>query len=412
MATVKKDALFGIIDQGIISLSNLGIGFLLIKLTSKESYGLYGIGFAAILLFVGIANALVTTQMTIFAPEKLDKLKYCSTMLAGQYIIFFPLWCVFVTLSLSAYYVELISNEILTYTLTVSITVMTAIFHEFMRRFFYIALTPFRVLQIDIVNVSIIMGCLSAAWYYQLNISHTTAIIIYGISAFTAGSVGLIISKLIPKITLIEISASIKEAWHHGLWSLGGVIVTWLQSQSYVALLSIMATTASIAEVNAAKLFLAPVGVISTSLGQVFTPRLAILRSSGEHTAITRLTLKILLLILTVIGIVVLITFLLKDYLLERFFPKDYADIGPLILWWAGVFVTQALCTNASILLQIYKRFKAMTFCNFYTALLTLFLTWLLIKSNGINGSLQAMVLGQLASALLMWRVFYVYKKR
>ncbi len=136
MATVKKDALFGIIDQGIISLSNLGIGFLLIKLTSKESYGLYGIGFAAILLFVGIANALVTTQMTIFAPEKLDKLKYCSTMLAGQYIIFFPLWCVFVTLSLSAYYVELISNEILTYTLTVSITVMTAIFHEFMRRFF------------------------------------------------------------------------------------------------------------------------------------------------------------------------------------------------------------------------------------------------------------------------------------
>ncbi len=61
------------------------------------------------------------------------------------------------------------------------------------------------------------MGCLSAAWYYQLNISHTTAIIIYGISAFTAGSVGLIISKLIPKITLIEISASIKEAWHHGL---------------------------------------------------------------------------------------------------------------------------------------------------------------------------------------------------
>lgn len=62
MATIKKDAIYGIVDQGLISLSNLGIGFLLIKLTSKENYGLYGIGFAAILLCVGVANALVTTQ--------------------------------------------------------------------------------------------------------------------------------------------------------------------------------------------------------------------------------------------------------------------------------------------------------------------------------------------------------------
>ena len=98
MATVKKDALYGIIDQGLISLSNLGIGFLLIKLTSKESYGLYGIGFAAILLCVGVANALVTTQMTVFAPEKPDKVKYCCTMLLGQYFIFVPLWMIFTSL--------------------------------------------------------------------------------------------------------------------------------------------------------------------------------------------------------------------------------------------------------------------------------------------------------------------------
>jgi hypothetical protein len=42
MTTVKKDAIYGIFDQGLISLSNLVIGFLLIKLTNKENYGLPG----------------------------------------------------------------------------------------------------------------------------------------------------------------------------------------------------------------------------------------------------------------------------------------------------------------------------------------------------------------------------------
>jgi hypothetical protein len=62
MTTVKKDAISGIFDQGLIRLSNPSIGFLLIKLTSKENFGLYGIGFAAILLCVGVANALITTH--------------------------------------------------------------------------------------------------------------------------------------------------------------------------------------------------------------------------------------------------------------------------------------------------------------------------------------------------------------
>jgi O-antigen/teichoic acid export membrane protein len=411
MATVKKDALYGIFDQGLISLSNLGIGFLLIKLTSKENYGLYGIGFAAILLCVGVANALVTTQMTVFAPEKPDKIKYCCTMLLGQYFIFIPLWIIFAVFSFAVFYLKIITADLFTYALVLSATVMTAIFHEFMRRYFYIDLKPYRVLQIDIVNVIVIFGSLILMVIYKLNVSHISAVIIYGAAALMAGLTGLMLSKLLQKLKLTEIINSIKEAWHHGLWALGGVIVTWLQSQSYVALLSILATTASIAEANAARLFLAPVSIISSSLAQVFIPRLAILRNAGEHDAITRLTQRILLLIMAVICLVVLITFLIKDYILGRFFPKEYANIGPLVLLWALVFVAQAICSNASILLQIYKKFKAITVCNFYTAIATALMTWFLIKLNGIDGSIQAMALGQLLLALLLWRAFHAYKK-
>ncbi len=410
MATVKKDAAYGIIDQGLISLSNLGIGFLLIKLSSKNNYGLYGIGFAAILLCVGVANALVTSQMTVFAPEKADKIKYCYTMLLGQYFIFFPLWIIFAAFSYAGFYFHIITFDLLTYTLVLSCTVMAAIFHEFIRRYFYIALKPYRVLQIDILNVVIIFGCLFPAAIYRLNVSHISAVIIYGSGAFIAGFTGLMLSNLLQKVKVYEIKDSIKEAWHHGRWALGGVMVTWIQSQSYVAILSILATPSSIAEANAARLFLSPAAVISTSLAQVFIPRLAILRNDGKHVEIIRLTQKILLMIITVIFLLVLVIFFIKDYVLSKFFPKDYANIGPLILLWALVFVAQTVCSNASILLQIYKKFRAITVCNFFTALATVGMTWFLIKLNGIEGSIQAMALGQLFLALLLWRAFYAYR--
>ncbi len=411
MATVKKDALYGIIDQGLISLSNLGIGFLLIKLTSKESYGLYGIGFAAILLCVGVANALVTTQMTVFAPEKPDKIKYCCTMLLGQYFIFVPLWMIFAAIIFAGFYLNLITEDVLTYALVLSGTVMAAIFHEFMRRYFYIALKPYRVLQIDIIFVTVVFISLFLAVIYNLNISHITAIIIYGAAALTAGLTGLMLAKLLQKVKLAEITGNIKEAWGHGQWALGGVIVTWLQSQGYVGLLSILATTSSIAEANAARLLLAPVGVISSSLGQVFIPRLAILRNEGKKHDVIAMAQKILFVIMTVISLIVLTVYVLKDYVISTFFPKEYANIETLVFWWALVYLALAVRSNNSILLQIYKEFRIITICNFFTAILTLVLGYFFININGVYGSIQALVFGELLLALLLSRAFHAYRK-
>jgi len=294
--------------------------------------------------------------------------------------------------------------------LVLSGTVMAAIFHEFMRRYFYIALKPYRVLQIDIIFVTVVFSSLFLAVIYKLNISHITAIIIYGAAALTAGLIGLMLAKLLQKVKLAEITGSIKEAWSHGQWALGGVIVTWLQSQSYVALLSILATTSSIAEANAARLLLAPVGIISTSLGQVFIPRLAMLRNDGKHDAVIAMTQKILLLIGALICLIVLIVYLLKDYIIGNFFPKDYAGIETLVFLWALVYLAQAVRSNATLLLQVYKKFRIITVCNFFTAVLTFLMGYILIPIHGIAGSIQSLALGELLLALFLWRAFNAYK--
>lgn len=67
---MKIDVVWGVLDQGLQSLINLSISVLLIYYESKHNYGLYGLGFATLLLFVGFSNALISTQMTVIAPSK------------------------------------------------------------------------------------------------------------------------------------------------------------------------------------------------------------------------------------------------------------------------------------------------------------------------------------------------------
>jgi O-antigen/teichoic acid export membrane protein len=410
MITVRKDAILGFVDQGLISLSNLGISVLLIKLTGKESFGLYGIGFSIILLLVGVANAIITSQMAVWFPEKPDKTKYCFAMLVGQCILFLLIWSVFAIVCLVGLFLGLVSHETMVFAFVISIVVMMATFHEFMRRYFYIALMPYRVLQIDVVNVLVIFSSLLVAFVLHIGLTHVAAVMIYGVAALAAGAVGFLSTNLYRKVTFSEVGCFLTESWVHGKWALGGVVVTWVQFQSYVAILSILASVSSVAEANAARLFLAPVGIISTGLGQVFFPRLAILRASGEHSRLIRMSRIILVFTISVICLIVLISFLIKDYVLANYFPRGYENIGSFILLWAVVFLTQAVCTNASILLQIYKRFRVITVCNFYTSIVTVIATYLLIKLNGISGSIQAMVLGQIFLAMLLVREFNLEK--
>lgn len=406
---IKRDALFGVLDQALISLSNLGIGFLLIKLTTKDSYGLYGIGFSIILLSVGSVNSLITTQMAVFAPEKEEKKQYCLSMLLSQYIILTPIWLTFLLVSAVLRYIGLISSEIFLYGVVLSVVILAATFHEFMRRYFYVDLKPSRVLQIDLVNVLLIFIIIIAAVINQVSLTHVEATIIYGVGAVIGGLTGLLYSGLLRKPSLIDVKSSLGESWLHGSWALAGTIVSWLQTQGYVAILSIFASAASIAEANAARLFLAPVGFISTGLVMVFMPRLAILKNEGNHQAVLSVSQKVLMIILFVIVVVVLSTLLVKDYVIKEFFPAEYSGIGGLILSWGGVFLAQAIRNNAAILLQIYKKFRVVTILNFLTAIGTCLLAFMLIKINGVEGSIQAISLGELSLSLMLWRAFYKY---
>ena len=104
--------------------------------------------------------------------------------------------------------------------------------------------------------------------------------------------------------------------------------------------------------------------------------------------------------------IIVLAIYMSKDFIIANFYPKEYGEIGSLVFLWAFYYLALAVRGNATILLQIYKKFKIITLFNLLTAIFTIILGYIFIVVNGVLGSIQSLVLGELVLALLLWRAF------
>jgi O-antigen/teichoic acid export membrane protein len=384
----------------------------LINFTSKENYGLYGLGFAAVLLSVGVANALITTQMTVIVPEKKaeDADGYCFSMLLGQYHIFIPLWVVYTLGVLALFGSEPSVGSNLEYFLVLGCTILAALFHGFMRRYFYIKSTPLKVLEIDFLHLVTVLIGIVVCVGMDIERLHIAVMALYGLGALIAALAGFSRSSLPQKIRYSGVLQSVSEAWQQGRWALGGVFVTWLQSQGYVFLLAFMASTAAVAEANAAKLFIAPVGVISGGLAHVYMPKLAFLRTEGKRDDILVQARKILGVVLFSIVLLAVGILAIKDVVLEFVYSGKYDGIAPYIFAWIVVFSIQAFRSNNSMLLQVYRNFDSITKYNTLTAVVSLSLCVLMIQAWGVIGSIYSIAIGECLLAYFLWRKFSAVK--
>ena len=72
-----------VINQVVSSGTNFALGIYLVRALTPTEFGLYGIGFAIALLYSGVGNALLLTQMVVHVPDKAneDKLHYAARVL-------------------------------------------------------------------------------------------------------------------------------------------------------------------------------------------------------------------------------------------------------------------------------------------------------------------------------------------
>ncbi|MBU2568695.1 MAG: hypothetical protein KJ725_01435 [Gammaproteobacteria bacterium] len=404
---MKKDVIWGLLDQVLQSVMNLAVGILLIYFAAKEEYGLYGVGFATLLLLVGFSNAVVSTQMTVIAPTKEDQEQeiFCASLIIGFFKLLIPL-SILICLSLMALsrvyefscYIELVY--------IIALISPPVIFLEIMRRYFYLKLKPMSVFLMGLVYVSLYLTVLLWAFFTKQTSLHLYALSANGLAAFIAASLFFFFFSDMKIKGAYKISSdSLKESWKDGKWALGGVLVTWGQIQGYVYVLALIQGSAMVAEANAARLFLAPMNVLSTSFTKVIMPRLVRLKINNQRRQAVSMARKILFIMISIIILYSFAIILTKDFIF-KFLSKEYIYIEILIYFWSVFFMCQAFRINNSILLQAFRMFKDITLCNLVTVVLVLVGGLWVVQYYSVQGLIVVMSIGELLLATMLWFIF------
>ena len=413
--TKKKDSslagqsFWGVADQAVVSLTNLGIGLLLIKTASKDEFGLYGLSIAAILYLVGIANALITTQMLVLAPRYAGKEedRFCLGLLKAQHLLHGFLALLLCLLLSIVFYLGLIKFDTGALIFIVVLTSGGVLLKEFMRRYLYLKRRAHAVFYMDLAHLVLILGgFMLLIDRYATQQYHLWALLLIGISALLVSLASLI------KLHGASGGAgglywweSFRHTWDQGRWALGGVTVTWGQNQGFLYLLALLAGSPAVAEVNAARMFMAPSALVSAAANNVTLPSLARHITAGRIEKARHIATRIMLVLSGLVIGYCLLLLAFQSRLLELLEMKEYRDTWFLTALWGVIFLLQVLRTRSSLLMQSSQRFRDLMWANLASAMMVLIGLLLLIPLYQERGSLVAVAIGEALLGLILWRL-------
>ena len=393
------------IDQAILSVLNLLISIVLIKTVSKPEYGYYSIFFPITLFIASIQTAVISTPLAVLLITKKgdEKKKYVGALFFGQNLLLFPLVFIGIIGGLITYYFNLLESSLSAIIVAISLSSIGILYREFLRAYFFADETTNTVLIIDVLYFTLItvLGFL-AYKFFQLDVA--VIFFLMGLSSFLVGI--FFINRNKWKFSRSDIKSSYSENWIYGKWALIGVIVTHIQTYSYLYLLGIIVGSVAVADISAARLLLMPLVLAQMGWSKVILPHGSKLREKKQLPRLFKVQIIISIAYVVIVILFVIVLIILKPTLLKIVLSNKYANSFDYVFYWGAIFSIGFISLNASFGLQVLKYFELISKVNFFTMLITVLLAYFLIYSNGIEGGLIALLIGQTISAILLWNFY------
>lgn len=394
------------LNQVVSSGVNFALGIYLVRVLTPTEFGLYGIGFAIILLYAGIGNALFLTQMVVHVPDKEeeDRLPYAARML-----VMLALFCLLTVLvAVLLFFIGAWLQSLHEYAelgIAVSVGSIAYLLKDFFVRHAYTARKEVWALAVNTsIAFTLIVMLLVQYWFFS-GISSVTALWFYAASNMAGAFIGFALVRLpILDVRMCELIGDVREAWFGGKWALGGVWVIWLQSQAYMYITAFFLGPAGVGQANAARLLITPALFLMPAITQVLMPRLAKLRAkqTEKMLRISRI-FTVVVVIFAVAYSAVLLG--LVDVIAPILLGTHYEQIAPLVAAWCLVLIFQFSRVGSTIVLQVIKEFRAITLVNLISATATIVLVVVLMKLFEVQGAVFGMALGELMLSILFFRV-------
>ena len=396
-----------VINQVVSSGTNFALGIYLVRALTPTEFGLYGIGFAIALLYSGVGNALLLTQMVVHVPDKAneDKLHYAARVLvlAAVFSLLTALLAGLVLAMVSAW--QTLPHEYIGLGSAVTVASIAYLLKDFFVRHAYTARKEKWALAVNMFVALMLATFLFMQRHFFVGIDSASALWIYAASNFAGALVGLALASLpIFDVRARELMNDMQEAWVGGKWALGGVSVTWLQTQAYMYVTALFLGPAGVGYANAARLLITPATFLMPALNQVVMPRFASLRASNPQKLLQVNRLYTTGLIIFSVSYSLILLGLI-DVIAPVLLGSHYGQITPLAVAWCLFLIFQFSRGSTSIVLQAIKEFKILTLANIASVVVAIVAAIVLMEIIGVQGAILGTAAGELVLSVLLYRV-------
>lgn len=400
-----KGVSHSLIDQAILSISNFLIGLVFIRFATKQEYFAYSqlIGFIA--LSGALQAALVNTTALTLLPRKQgdDRIRSGNVFYGLQLSLSvvcalaggFALWL----------FPSAISSDSAGPLLIVAIVLMviSTWFREFLRNFQFINLRPDMCLQQDIAYVSLLLLAIACLIGFHEVRADVMLLAIGGAGLLTA----------IPWSKRSGLQSNFNwsdwrklwiEVWPLAKWALPAGIVAWAFGNGYLFIGGKVIGPEATAEVVAAKLFAAPLGMIFLSWGNIFRPKVSDALSKGERADVQRLTKLSMSGVFMIVAGYCLILILAYPHLEAYVLGEKYRGLSGDIVAWGCFFLASGISSVCNGVLLAGGRFRHSFYAAAVSSVVSVTMVYLLGSYFGKTGLMVGVVAGEATYAgVLYW---------
>jgi O-antigen/teichoic acid export membrane protein len=412
LSSVKMPLLISLCNQLISSGGNFLIGIYLARVLTLEGFGLYGMGYGICMLYVGIGNSLLLTQMVVNMPERAENQKakyaakiFCAVALLGLIVL---------ALTGAGFSMALVMypeyDRYLPSVFAVSLASVMFLCNEFFISYAYLKRQETLALVVNALTIFTLFSGLALERIMNIPLSAEHVLLLYALGAAIGSCVAYFTSPLPLREGIRNMKPEMEEAWHHGRWALGGSVITWIQAQAYTYVLAFFLGPGGVGQANAARIFISPFSFFLPAINKVAIPRLADLRQSNPQRMFrVSMMLTLWLSILTIVYSFLLLSCL--DFVANIILGRHDERIESVVWAWCLVLVFQMIRSGGAVLLQVQKKFRILMLVNIPTAVITVVAAIALIHWFGAVGSVLGMVSGEIVLASFIWKEIKLGKK-
>jgi O-antigen/teichoic acid export membrane protein len=249
LAWLRKGFL-ALMDQGLLSGSNLLIAILLARWLTRDEYGAYAMGFSIFILLYGFHNAFLLEPMSVFGPESYPKCltAYVKKLLGFHFVLTFLLSILVIAgIILPPFF--MVDRALTSSMWGVGIAVPLVLFYWICRRATYLEFAP------GVAAIGSVTYCL------------TMLVLVPALKMWPSPFMGFMIQSLaaIPAALLLLVSLRsgtdlqpspsnaevLREHWRYGRWVMGSTIVTWVSGYGYYVLVGALLPMQDVAALRA-----------------------------------------------------------------------------------------------------------------------------------------------------------------